>query len=339
MKAMKKVGTLLLAGVLAMGTLAGCANSNSGNSTSGAAANGDTINIGIIQSIEHEALNASYEGFKEALEDNGYVEGKNVNYDYQNAQGDSNNLSTISDRFVGQKKDLVLAISTDAAQAMAGKTASIPILATAVTSYTIAELVDSDEAPGGNVTGTSDMNPVADQIDLITELVPDAKTIGLIYNSSEDNSVLQTDIAKEQIEKLGLKWEEVTVTSVNDVQQTMQSLVGKCDAIYIPTDNTIASAMATVHGVAREAKIPTICGEANMVLEGGLATMGIDYRELGYKTGLMAIKVLEGADPATTPIEFADSSDDIIINAQVAEEIGYTIPDEYKDKVVDPRNS
>lgn len=292
--------------------------------------------IGAVQLIEHKALDAAYEGFVAALAENGYVDGEGVVLDYQNAQGDMSNLSTIGDRFVSQKKDLILAITTDAAQAMAGKTTDIPILATAVTSYETAGLVDSEAAPGGNVTGTSDMNPVAAQVDLIIELVPDVQTIGLIYNSSEDNSVLQANLAKAQIEAQGLKWHEVTVTSVNDVQQTMQSLVGKCDAIYIPTDNTLANAMAIVYSVAGPAKIPTICGESNMVMEGGLATMGIDYYALGYKTGLMAIEILNGADPATMPIEYADASDNVTINGLIAAEIGYTVPEKYADAVVMP---
>lgn len=302
---------------------------------SGAAAE-DVYTIGIVQMIEHKALDAAYQGFAAALADNGYLDGENIALDFQNAQGDMSNLSTIGDRFVSQDKDLVLAITTDAAQAMAGKTTEIPILATAVTSYETAGLVDSESAPGGNVSGTSDMNPVAAQIDLIIELVPDTQIIGLIYNSSEDNSVLQATLAKAQIEARGLSWHEVTVTSVNDVQQTMQSLVGKCDAIYIPTDNTLANAMAIVYSVAGPAHIPTVCGESNMVMEGGLATMGIDYYALGYKTGLMAIDIINGADPAEMPIQYADASDNVTINGLIAEEIGFQIPEEYRDAVVMP---
>lgn len=293
--------------------------------------------IGVVQLIEHNALDAAYDGFVAALADHGYVDGEGISLDFQNAQGDMSNLSTIGDRFVSQKKDMILAITTDAAQAMAGKTEIIPIVATAVTSYETAGLVESESAPGGNLTGTSDMNPVAAQIGLIAELVPQAQTIGLIYNSSEDNSVLQAGIAREAIEALGLAWVELTVTSVNDVQQTMQSLVGKCDAIYIPTDNTLAAAMPIVYDVAGPAGIPTICGESNMVLEGGLATMGIDYYDLGYKTGLMAIEVLGGADPATMPIQYADASDAVTINGLVAEEMGYQAPEKYADAVVMPQ--
>lgn len=295
-----------------------------------------TYAIGAVQLIEHMALDDAYRGFVAALADNGYVDGETIAIDFQNAQGDMSNLSTIGDRFVSQKKDMILAITTDAAQAMAGKTEDIPILATAVTSYVEAGLVDSDEAPGANITGTSDMNPIAAQIDLAIELVPDAETVGLIYNSGEDNSVLQINIAKAAIEAKGLKWTEATVTSVNDVQQTMQSLVSKCQVIYIPTDNTLAAAMPMVYSIAGPAGVPTICGASSMVLEGGLATMGIDYYALGYKTGLMAIDVMNGADPATMPIQYADASDDVTINGLVAEEMGYAVPEKYKDAVVIP---
>ena len=343
MKKQTKILAILLASMLVLVSLGACSQNNASPSSAAAqtpagegAETAEPYVIGIVQIIEHSALDAAYQGFVTALADNGYTDGNNIQLDFQNAQGDTNNLSTICDRFVSREVDMVLAIATDSAQAIAGKTTEIPILATAVTSFTVAGLVNSDEAPGGNVTGTSDMNPVAAQIGLVQELVPDVKTIGLIYNSSEDNSVLQANLAKEEITRLGLAVHEVTVTSTNDVQQAMQSLVTKCEAIYIPTDNTLASAMATVHGVAGEAKIPTICGESNMVSGGGFATMGINYYDLGYKTGLMAIEIINGADPATMSIQYADQSDEVLINGQVAEEIGITIPEKYLDSVFMP---
>ena len=292
--------------------------------------------IGIIQLVEHAALDAARDGFIAALADNGYVDGEKIVLDYQNAQGDMNNLSTIADRFVGQEKDLVLAITTDAAQAMAGKTTSIPILGTAITSYAGAGLVDDENAPGGNISGTSDMNPVAAQISLIQELVPAVQTIGLAYNSSEDNSVLQAELAKKAITELGLAWTEVTVTSINDVQQALSSLVGKCEALYIPTDNTLASAMPTVHSITGPAKLPVVCGESNMTLEGGLATMGINYHTLGYQTGMMALALIHGEEVGSMPVQYAQSSDEVIINALVAREIGFVIPEQYADVAVEP---
>ena len=246
------------------------------------------------QLVEHVALDSAREGFINALKDNGYVDGQNVTIDIQNAQGDQSNLSTISDRFVSNKVDLILGIATPAVQAIAGKTTEIPILGTAVTDYVVAKLVDSNEAPGGNVSGTTDMNPVKEQIDLLVKLVPDAKTVGVLYNSSEDNSILQAKMAKEAIEALGLSYVEVTVTNTNEVQQATQSIVERCDAIYIPTDNTFASSMPVVHGVTSQSKTPVICGESGMVRSGGLATLGISYYDLGYQTGLMAIRILKG---------------------------------------------
>ncbi len=293
------------------------------------------FSIGIIQLVEHPALDAARDGFIDALKDAGYEDGVNVSLDIQNAQGDTNNLSTISDRFVSNNVDLVLAIATPSAQAIAGKTAEIPILGTAITDYVAAELVDSNEAPGGNVSGTTDMNPVKEQIDLLVKLVPDAKTVGTMYNSSEINSVIQAQMAKEAVEALGLSYTEVTVSSSNDVQQAAQTLVQKCDAIYLPTDNTMASSMPLIHDITVASKTPVICGEENMVLSGGLATLGINYYKLGYLTGQMAVRLLEGeAEISSMPIE-ALKEFDYVINGAVAQEIGLTIPEDLKQYVVE----
>ncbi len=323
---MKKYGKKGLALVLCAMLIAlstGCAGSGADDAQSGEET---VLKIGIVQYMDHVALDSARQGFIDALADNGYVDGENITIDLQNSQGDQSNLSTISDRFVSNNMDLVLAIATPATQAVAGKTTEIPILGTAVTDYVAARLVDSNEAPGGNVSGTSDMNPIKEQIELLVKLVPDAKTVGVLYTSSEDNSILQAGIAKEAIEKLGLKYVEVTVTNSNDVQQATQSIVGQCDAIYIPTDNVFASAMPVVHGVTSASKTPVICGESGMVDKGGLATLGINYYDLGYQTGLMGVKILRGeAEPASMPIETA-AKFDFAINGTVAEEIGLTIP-------------
>jgi putative ABC transport system substrate-binding protein len=179
------------------------------------------------------------------------------------------------------------------------------------------------------------MNPIKEQIELLVKLVPDAKTVGVMYTSSEDNSILQAAIAKENIEAMGLNYVEVTVTNSNDVQQATQSIVEKCDAIYIPTDNTFATAIPTVYGVTSKSKTPVICGESGMVENGGLATLGINYYDLGYQTGLMAVKVLKGeAQPAKMPIEKPNKYD-FAINGTVAEEIGLKIPDDLLEYVID----
>lgn len=325
----KPVMVLVLTALLAaMG--AGCGGSQQTDSQS---AEEKVFNIGIVQYVEHVALDSARQGFIDALADNGYVDGKNIKIDLQNAQADQSNLSTISDRFVSNHVDLVLAIATPATQAIAGKTTEIPILGTAVTDYVAARLVDSNEAPGGNVSGTTDMNPIKEQIDLLVKLVPDAKTVGVLYTSSEDNSILQARLAKEAIEKLGMEYVEVTITNSNDVQQAAQSIVTQCDAIYLPTDNVIASSMPVIHGVTSVSKTPVICGESGMVDNGGLATLGINYYDLGYQTGLMGVKILKGeAEPATMPIESANKFD-FAINGTVADEIGITIPDDLKQYV------
>lgn len=319
---MKKLFAILVVLVVFVG-LTGCTNSAKGPK------------VGIIQLAEHVALDSASEGFIAALEDGGYVDGENITIDLQNAQGEQTNLSTIGDRFVSEKVDLILAVATPAAQSIAGKTSTIPILGTAITDYVDARLALSNEEPGLNVSGTTDMNPIKEQIELLIKLAPETKTVGVIYNSSEDNSILQAKIAKENIEGMGLNYEEVTVTSSNDVQQATQSLVEKCDAIYIPTDNTLATAMPVVHGVVVKSKTPMVCGEESMVREGGLATIGINYYDLGYQTGLMAMEILKDkADISKMPIKSATKFD-FAINGNVAEEIGIAIPDDLTEHIID----
>lgn len=324
-KVVKMVVAMALALALAL-PLTGCGNNGK---------NSGTVKVGILQFVTHVALDDAREGFVQALADNGYVDGQNMELDVQNAQADNTNLKTMSDRFVRNNADLVLAIATPAAQAVAGTTNEIPILFTAVTDPVDARLVQDAQMPGANITGTSDMNPIKEQIDLLVQLCPGAKTVGIIYNSSEDNSVLQAKIAKEAAEALGLKTVEQTVTSSNDVQQAAQSLVQKCDAVYVPTDNTFASAMPALSAAALEAKTPVICGESGMVLEGGLATLGLNYYNLGYQTGEMAVRVLNGEDTANMPVEYL-AKYDFCINGTVADALGIAIPAELLQYVVYP---
>ena len=297
----------------------------------GAALAEDKPIVGIIQQMEHVALNAARDGFIQALKDQGYEDGVNITIDSLNGQGDPSTLASIADRLIGENAALVLAIGTTAATTMAGKTTEIPILGTAVTDYVEPRLAESNEKPGYNVSGTSDMNPVTAQIELLKELCPDAQTVGVLYTSSEPNSVLQARMAKEAIEGLGMAYTEVTVANTNDVQQAAQQIVGKCDAIYIPTDNVFASSMPIVYGVTAESRTPVICGESGMVQSGGLATLGISYFDLGYQTGLMAAEVLAGADVSQMPIRFAESGFEYSFNKTVADEIGFEIPEKYQE--------
>ncbi|NLD03186.1 MAG: ABC transporter substrate-binding protein, partial [Clostridiales bacterium] len=247
------------------------------------------------------------------------------------ANADSSTLATIADSFIAQKVDLALAIATPAAQMMMGKTETIPILGTAITDYVEAKLAKSNEEPGYNVSGTTDMNPIVQQIELLKTLVPGAQTVGLLYTGSEDNSVLQARIAVEAIEALGMKWVEVKVNNSNDVQQAAQSLADQCDVLYVPTDNVAASAMPIIAEVMTEKKIPIICGESGMVRAGGTATLGINYYNLGYQTGLMAIEVLDGADVSKMPIQ-AQTEFDYAFNLEAAAAIGLEIPQDLLDQ-------
>lgn len=286
------------------------------------------VNVGIVQLVEHAALDAANKGFVDGMAHKGYKEGENVAYDRQNAQADQSNLQNIAHRFVNNKVNLICAIATPAAQTMANVAPDIPIVATAVTDYKAAKLIKDDKKPGTNVTGTTDMNPVADQLELLLKIVPGAKTVGVIYCSSEVNSQMQVDLLKEHATKKGIAVKEATVSNVNDIQQAARSLVGSVQAIYVPTDNVLASAMPTLATVTREAKLPVICGEGGMVKAGGVATLGVDYYKLGVQTGEMAADILAGkAKPAEMPIQ-AQKEFKVIINAKEAELVGAKIPAE-----------
>ncbi|NMA11915.1 MAG: ABC transporter substrate-binding protein [Chloroflexi bacterium] len=292
----------------------------------------DVINIGVLQLVEHASLDDAYRGFVDVLKDAGYEDGKNIKIDYQNAQADQSNLVTMSERFVKDKVDLILAIATPAAQAVAAATTDIPILITAVTDPVMARLAESMEKPGTNVSGTTDAGPIDKQLGLLKELFPEVKTLGILFNSSEVNSEVQAKQAEEIALELGWEVRFGTITSVNDIEQVANSMAGKVDAFYAPTDNTIASAMPNLAKVAEEKKIPVICGAPEMISAGGLATIGLDYYKLGRQTGEMAVRVLKGeAVPEEMPIESLTDTD-LIVNLDFAKAIGYTFPQEILDK-------
>ena len=338
-KSIKKILAAAISSAM-MFSLASCSSNTESSSESSSSASSsqassetssdDMIKIGIIQLMEHAALDSAREGFIAALKDNGFVEGENVAFDIQNAQGDQSNLKTISQRFVQNESDLILAIATQAAQSIATETSEIPILGTAITDYAEAGLVESNEAPNSNISGTSDRTPVKEQIELLKQIMPDVKTVGIMYNSSEVNSEIQAKLAEEACTELGITCEFGTVTNTNDVQQAVQSMVTKVDALYIPTDNTFASAMATVGAISQESGVPAITGETGMVSAGGLATVGINYYDLGYQTGEMAVKVINGEDIASMPIEYTNNVD-ISINLDTAKACGIEFPSEVLD--------
>lgn len=288
----------------------------------------EKVNVGIVQLVEHAALDAANKGFVEGLASKGYKEGQNIAYDRQNAQADQSNLQNIAHRFVNNKVNLICAIATPAAQTVANVTSDIPIVATAVTDYKTAKLVKDNAKPGTNVTGTTDMNPVEQQLDLLLKLVPNAKSVGTIYCSSEVNSRLQIEILKKAAAAKGVTVKEATVSNVNDIQQAARSLVGKVQAIYVPTDNVLASAMPTLVSVTEEAKLPVICGEGGMVKAGGLATLGVDYYKLGFQAGEMAADILSGkSKPADMAIQ-AQKEFKAMVNLKEAEKIGLKVPED-----------
>ncbi len=288
------------------------------------------INIGILQLAEHDALEQAKNGFIDGLKANGYEEGKNVSFDIQNAQNDQSNLKTMSQRFVNNNVDLILGISTSATQSLANETTEIPILGTAITDFVEANLVESNEKPGGNVSGTSDKSPVDEQIDLMIKLLPDLKTVGVLYNSSEANSQIQAENVEKILTSKNLNVEFGTVTNTNDVSQSAYSLAGKVDAIYIPTDNTIASTMATIGSISEELKIPVIVAESGLCKNGGLATVGMDFYKLGVQTADMAVRLFNGEDISTMPIELPQVKE-ICINLDMAKNLGITIPQDIID--------
>lgn len=283
------------------------------------------VKIGVIQLVEHPALDANYQGFVDGLKEAGYVDGQNIKIDYQNAQGEQANCVTIAQKLINDRSDLIFAIATPAAQAVANLTDEIPIVISSVTDPESAKLVQKNTAPGNNVTGTSDLTPCAAQMQLLKKICPEAKTVGMLFCSSEQNSYFQIALAEKACDELGLKYVEATVSNSNEIQQVVQNLSKKVDVIYSPTDNMIAAGMTLVAQVATENGIPTIVGEEGMVNAGGLATYGLSYYELGKQTAKMAVEVIEGKNPADMPIQYLDKCD-LKINEDTAKKLGITIP-------------
>lgn len=326
----KKFFKLIVVILSFMLLVSGCGTSTSSTPSTTTGSTQDEkkpIKLAIIQIVEHPALDAARKGFLEVLKANGYEEGKNLTVDYKNAQGDPSTLTSIAGKFASDKPDLILAIATPSAQAMAAATKDIPVLITAVTDPVAAKLVLSMDKPGTNITGTTDMNPIKDQFDLLKKLVPQAKKVGVIYNAGEVNSQVQVAIANKVAADLGLTIKEATVASSADVLQAAQSLVGKVDVVYVPGDNTVVSAVQAVLQVTDKNKIPVISAESSVVDKGGLATIGINYKNLGEQTGEMALKIIKGAKPQDMPIE-KQKNFDTVINKTSVNLLGIKIPDD-----------
>ncbi|AKT48915.1 ABC transporter substrate-binding protein [Olsenella sp. oral taxon 807] len=312
---LKLLGGLSALSIVPAG-LSACTGGGSGSQGQG----GGSRKIGVLQLTEHPALDASNKGFVDALDEAGIT----YNIDQQNAQNDQSACQTIAHKLVNDGNDLILAIATPAAQAVAGATDEIPIVGTAITDFASAGLVQSNDKPGKNVTGSSDLTPVADQFDLLVKLLPQAKTVGVLYCTAESNSDVQVKLADQAAANHGLKLVRYSVSSSNEIQQVVESMVGKVDVVYTPTDNTIAAGMTTVTMIANDNKLPTICGEEGMVDNGGLATYGINYEELGKLAGQMAVKILKGeSKPADMAIEHLDASKCTLkTNEETAKKLG-----------------
>ena len=293
--------------------------------------------IGIVQIVEHPSLNTIRESIVKELEAKGYKDGENIKIDYQNAQNDMTNLTTICQKFVSSKVDLIIAIATPSAQQAMSETTKIPIIFSACTDPIGTGLVTNLEKPGANITGTSDAISIKDIMELAQKLTPGIKTVGALYNLSEPNSVSVINDLKEYAKSNGLVVEEATVASSADVQQAVNSLVNKVDAIFSPIDNTVASAMSVVADTANGAKIPVYVGADSMVKDGGLATYGINYEILGQETAKMAVEVLEGKNPGEIPVKLMTDMD-IYVNPDTAANLGITIPEDVLSKAIELKN-
>lgn len=320
----RKLLTLAAIAATAALGLSAC-SSGSGDASGDASNDSKMITIGIGQFVQAPPLDAATKGFKQAFLDAGYVEGETVKFDVKNANAEVATSTTIAQTFATQGVDLVLGVATPVAQAAMQNITDIPVLFTAVTDPVAADLVDSNEAPGSNVTGTSDLTPVADQIDLITEIKPDTKKIGVVYSSGEVNSQVLVELARDAAKKHGIEIVEATVTNAGELKQATESL-GDVDAIYTPSDNLVISGIGAVVGVAEERGILVVGADAAHVEGGAVATIGIDYEKLGQQTGEMALRILkDGEDPASMPVETSNSLQ-LVINPDSAKRIGIELP-------------
>ncbi len=301
----------------AAAVLAGC---GSGSATTDSGSGTGSYKIGVVQLTEHAALDAANNGFVEAIK----ASGLEVTIDQQNAQNDQSACQTIASKFVGDGVDLIYAIATPAAQAAAAATTEIPIVGSAITDYAASGLVKDNDKPGTNVTGASDLTPVAEQLQMMQKVLPDVKKVGLLYCSAESNSDIQIASAKEELDALGIAYDEYAVSSSNEIQSVVESAVGKVDALYAPTDNTIAAGAAQVGQICKENKLPFITGEEGMCEAGGLFTLSINYTDLGKLAGEMAVKILKGeAKAADMAIEHLSTEDLVVVkNEEMAAAIG-----------------
>lgn len=347
---MKKKLALLAATAMTVSMLAGCGSNEeaaagstaddaaatektdaAGEATEGTAdAAADKVyKIGICQLLEHPALDAATEGFQAALVE--LLGEGNVTFDLQNAQGEQTNCATICTQFVADGDDLILANATAPLQAAAAATNEIPILGTSITDYATAlDIADWTGATGTNVSGTSDLAPIEEQENMLVELFPDAKKVGILYCSAEPNSVYQAQLFEKYLEEDGIEYEEFTAADSNEIQAVVTSACESSDVIYIPTDNTMASNTEVINNVCQPAGVPVVAGEEGICSGCGVATLSISYYDIGYKAGEMAYDILvNGADITTMEVEYAPKVTKKY-NATIAEALGVEIPSDYE---------
>lgn len=319
-KTFKAIISVLLVAVIVVACFTACSNNTS---------NKDKVyKVGICQLAQHEALDAATKGFRDALTEK---LGDKVVFDEKNASGESTNCTTIVSKFVSDKVDLILANATPALTAATEATNTIPIVGTSITDYATALAIsDWNGKTGINATGTADLAPLKEQAAMFKELVPNAKTVGIIYCSAEPNSKYQADIVKSELEALGYEVKVYTFVDTNDATNVMNEAVSNSQAIYVPTDNTVASNATLLNSIAEPAKVPIIAGEEGICKKCGVATLSISYYDIGYKAGLMAYEILvNGANPAEMEIAYADTTTKKYV-ADRAASIGLTIPDNYE---------
>ena len=289
-------------------------------------ARAEDVTVAVTAIVEHPALDAARDGVKEALEAAGYKEGENLKFLYESAQGNPATAAQIARQFAGEGPDVIVPISTPSAQAVVSSTRDIPVVFTAESDPLGAQLVKDMDKPGGNVTGLSDMSPVAEHLALIKEILPNAKTIGFLYNSGEANSVSLLAVLKEEAEKAGLTVVESAATKSAEVQGAARALVGRADAIYIPTDNTIISALEGAVAVAEEAKLPLFTADTDSVSRGAIAALGFNYKDVGKQTGEIVVRILKGENPGDIPVKVAAGTD-LVVNKGTAAKMGVTLPE------------
>ena len=336
----KKLLSVMLVAVMAASVLTGCGSTDDSSAAGtgavesnveeadAAESNGEeSYNIGICQLVEHPALDAATQGFKDALTEK---LGDKVSFNEQNAQGEATTSATICNGFVSEDVDLILANATAPLQSAAAATTSIPVLGTSVTDYATAlEIADWTGSTGRNISGTSDLAPIDQQEDMLLELFPDVQQVGILYCSAEANSLYQVQLFSEALAADGIAYKEYGIADTNEVQSVVTAAIAECDVLYIPTDNTLASCTETVYNIVNPAKIPVIAGEEGICSGCGVATLSISYYDLGYATGEMAYEILvEGKDITTMDVRYAPNVTKKY-NAQACEDLGIEVPEDY----------